>query len=196
VHPDGLQLPHRRRGGVPRWTLPAGSVGARKTPRDVRPEGRTRSGRFSPLVRLWCGSMSTRRCLYATSKRPRRIRLEQVRQPPCLLPGQPDGLCYSGSAIESTLPRRPAKNARRARTTRTPLTAATVSRKAIETVCMGAPAKKGNDNGPHHLQQAGTGPASGPTMVCPQARWRSIHKSAIHHLAHQFVSRTLRIPQG
>ena len=28
--------------------------------------------------------------LNATSKRPRRIRLEQARQPPCLLPGQPD----------------------------------------------------------------------------------------------------------
>jgi hypothetical protein len=28
--------------------------------------------------------------LNATSKRPRRIRQEQARQPPCLLPGQPD----------------------------------------------------------------------------------------------------------
>jgi hypothetical protein len=34
--------------------------------------------------------MLTRRCLYAIGKRPCKVRLEQARQPPCLLPGQPD----------------------------------------------------------------------------------------------------------
>ncbi len=86
---------------------------------------------------------------------------------------------YSGSAIESTLPRRPAKKARMARTMRMALTAATTNRDAIAAVCMGTPLEVvGAEKTPGTV--AGTGGSSASYRLgasCPMTSSRTIATS-------------------